>query len=76
MKYSIDDCKYKSFLKVGPLLLQEGYTSAYSWLVDRSVHIPWEQGRARMMRMANGSAAKTSLSVVGIAMVLFNVLFL
>jgi len=62
--------------KVGPVLLDEGHTSAYSWMIERTMHIPWEQGRARAVRMASGAASTTYVPAGAITLVLLQLLFL
>eukprot|EP00092_Neocalanus_flemingeri_P014896 GFUD01016088.1.p1 GENE.GFUD01016088.1~~GFUD01016088.1.p1 ORF type:complete len:725 (+),score=200.23 GFUD01016088.1:283-2457(+) len=65
--------------KVGPILLQEGYTSAYSWLVVRTNHITREQDSPRVPRverMASGSVATTFASIVCFASSIVHFLYL
>jgi len=53
--------------KVGPALLQQGYNSAYGWLLERTSHIEWVGGHPRGPRMAGGSPRTGSLSAVIVA---------
>jgi len=57
--------------KVGPVLLQEGYNSAYSWMVERTNYIPWEQGKPRALRMTSGSLSSISTSMFVITSLCF-----
>jgi len=57
--------------KVGPILLEEGYEAGYRWMLERTMHIPWEQGKARVARFTSGSSHTTYLSSVGIIVLAF-----
>ena len=63
--YIIRTMKYNLY-QVGPILLEEGYEEGYRWMLERTVHIPWEQGKARVARFTSGSSRSSYLSSVGI----------
>lgn len=62
---------YKPICQVGPVLLGEGYEAGYRWMLERTMHIPWEQGRAREARFASGSYQLSYISYVTIAAIIF-----
>ena len=64
---------YKPLCQVGPVLLGEGYEAGYRWMLERTMHIPWEQGRAREARFTSGSYQLSYISSVMIEAVIFSI---